>query len=262
MNDFSNSEASSFNKNASIYNEARPGYPEEVYDTISKYVNYNNHSQLLEIGAGQGIATEEIYNRWKANITAIEPGINLYNLMRHRFENNPKISIVNKTFEDFSSTNQYDGIFSATAFHWLEGKTKFEKTHKLLRNNSFLFLYWNNYGISNMELEKQIKQLYTKYGFPESREPSDEIRNRKIESRRNEVVQSNLFNLIEHKIITTNKEYDSESYIKLLRTFPDHSEEKIANIEIMFNEIKSIILEQDNKIDVKVVINLEVAKKS
>ena len=262
MNDFDNSEASSFNKNASIYNEARPGYPKEVYDTISKYIDYNEHSQLLEIGAGQGIATEEIFNRWKANITAIEPGLNLYSLMQHRFKNNPQISIVKTTFEEFSSANQYDGIFSATAFHWLDCKTKFERAHKLLRTNSFLFLYWNNYGITSLELEKQIKQIYTKYGFPESKESSDVIRDRKIESRKNEVIQSNVFNLIEHKIITTNMEYDSESYIKLLKTFPDHSEEKILNIETMFNEIRNIILERDNKIDVKVVINLEVAKKS
>ena len=183
MSDFYNSEASLFNKVASVYNEVRPGYPPEVYDAISKYVDYNKHSNLLEIGAGQGIATEEIYNRWKANITAIEPGINLYNIMKQKFENNKNISIVNSTFEYFNTDIKYDGIFSATAFHWLDSEIKFNKTHQLLNDNSFLFLYWNNYGISDVELENQFKKIYTKYGFPESNESSEVIRNRKIKKK-------------------------------------------------------------------------------
>ena len=256
------SDASSFNELASVYNEVRPGYPIEVYDVISKHVEYNEHSRLLEIGAGQGIATKEIYDRWLSNITAIEPGKNLYNLMIHKFKNNSQISIVNSTFEEFASDKKYDGIFSATAFHWIDSKIKFEKTYELLNNDSFLILYWNNYGINNAELEDQIKKIYTKYGFPESNKSSDEIRNDKILQRKNEVIQSSLFDLIEHTEINNTIEYSSDSYIKLLRTFPDHSKDKIPNIEFMYKDIESILLGCNMKIDVKVIVNLEIAKKS
>jgi ubiquinone/menaquinone biosynthesis C-methylase UbiE len=261
MNDFNKTEASSFNKIASVYDEVRPGYPEEVYSTISQYVNYNKYSKLLEIGAGQGIATEEIYKKWQSSITAIEPGIHLYNMMDKKFKDISQINIINTTFEEFNTNTQYDGIFSATAFHWIDSKVKYKNAHDLLKDNSFIFLYWNNYGISNGELENQIRQIYTKYGFPKSKATSDEIRNDKIEKRKNEIIQSGLFSLIEHKVINTSKRYDVKSYIKLLQTFPDHSKEKIPSIDNMFKDIEDIILAKNDYIDVKVVVNLEIAKK-
>ena len=49
--------------------------------------------------------------------------------------------------------------------------------------------------------------------------------------------------------------------MKLLLTFPDHYEDKIPDIKNMFMEIENKLSQRNNKIDVKVVVNLEIAKK-
>jgi hypothetical protein len=52
-------------------------------------------------------------------------------------------------------------------------------------------------------------------------------------------------------------EYTSEKYINLLKTFPDH----LNMEEGFFSEIKDIIKSNENKIDVRITINLEIAEK-
>jgi hypothetical protein len=69
--------------------------------------------------------------------------------------------------------------------------------------------------------------------------------------------ESNYFKIIEHKIIQWIKEYNSEGYIKLLKTFPDHSKYK----KEFFGAIEEIIIKNGNKIDIKIVVNLEIGKK-
>jgi hypothetical protein len=72
-----------------------------------------------------------------------------------------------------------------------------------------------------------------------------------------EIEESNLFEIIDHKIIKDIKEYTMENYIELLKTFPDHLEMK----DVFFEEIKETIKNHGNKIEVRILINLEIAKK-
>ena len=47
----------SFNKEAKLYDEVRPSYPDEVIDRIIKITNIDTASELLEIAPGTGQAT-------------------------------------------------------------------------------------------------------------------------------------------------------------------------------------------------------------
>jgi len=73
-----------FDIQAHTYNSVRPGYPKDVYDLVAKYKALGNSSKILEIGSGQGIATEEIANYWHPTIDAIEPGTNLVKILKSR----------------------------------------------------------------------------------------------------------------------------------------------------------------------------------
>jgi 16S rRNA A1518/A1519 N6-dimethyltransferase RsmA/KsgA/DIM1 with predicted DNA glycosylase/AP lyase activity len=107
-----------------FYDNARPGYPEEIYTTISKYKTFNENSDILEIGAGNGAASEEIYNKWLSKLVLIEPGNNLCKILSGKFKGNKKITIENVTFEEYQNTILFDAIFSATAFHWVDAGDK------------------------------------------------------------------------------------------------------------------------------------------
>jgi SAM-dependent methyltransferase len=247
-----------FDSYSQIYDSVRPGYPQEIYETISNYKNLGTNSNVLEIGAGNGIASQEISKKWKLKMILIEPGENLCELLYDRFKNNKNITVKNTTFEKYQTEYKFDAIFSATAFHWLDLSIKYKKSYDLLNDDGLLILFWNNYGIENNEIGNEIQKIYTKYGKGIKDEKSPyEKQMEKIESRKIEIEMSNLFNMIEHKIIKNIREYTKENYIQLLKTFSDHSEME----EGFFEEIRETIKKHGNKIEVRILVNLEIASK-
>jgi SAM-dependent methyltransferase len=247
-----------FDSHSQIYDSVRPGYPQEIYEIISNYKKLDTNSNILEIGAGNGIASQEIYKKWKSKMVLIEPGENLCELLYDRFKNDKNIAVENTTFEKYQTEYKFDAIFSATAFHWLDLSMKYKKSYDLLNDDGLLILFWNNYGIENNEMENEIQKIYTKYGKGiKDGKSSYEKQIEKIESRKIEIEEINLFNIIEHKIIKNIKEYTMENYIKLLKTFTDHSEMG----EGFFEEIKETIKKHGNKIEVRIIVNLEITSK-
>ena len=247
-----------FDINFQIYDKVRPGYQNEIYETISNYGEFTKISNILEIGTGNGIASQEIYKKWSPKLTLIEPGKNLYDLLKSKFGNIKDIKIHNTTFENYQSEILYDAIFSATAFHWVDLSVKYKKSYEMLKNNGLLILYWNNYGIENVRVAEEIQKIYVKYGHGTNDSKSVyKLQLEKIEERKNEIQKSGYFEILEHKIVKYVKEYESNDYIHLLKTFSDH--EKME--ERFFEEIMSIIQNNENRIDVRIITNLEIAVK-
>lgn len=252
-----------FEQVAEIYNEVRPGYPEIVYRIIGKNTEFSQESTILEVGCGQGIATEEIARNWNPYIMAIEPGANLRQIAMKRLQGNPKMTIADARFEEYHAEGkQYDGIFSATAFHWIEKTVKYKKAHDLLKDDGALVLYWNNFGMSDANMEEAFDELYVKYGFEKKTKTRKEILDEKIHQRKREIEESGLFHIIEHQRITHCLEYSSDQYINLLKTFPDHSQRKRPAIENMFQEIREQLQTNHGKIDIEITVNIEIARKT
>jgi len=249
--------ASHFNDQFEIY-DIRPGYPQELYEAIGKYKTLDSHSTILEIGAGNGIASQEIYNMWGSKLTLLEPGRNFYEALTRIFTANKNIDIENTTFENFQTPLFYDVIFSATAFHWLDLSIKYRKSFELLKDDGLLILYWNNYLIENISIYSDIQAIYFKYGMGLNKGKNpQQIQLEKIESRKSEINDSGYFKVIDHSIFKNSLDYSPEAYIKLLQTFPDHA--KLP--ESFFEEITQAISLKGNKIQIGVVTNLEIAEK-
>ncbi len=248
-----------FDKITDLYNEIRPGYDERVFREIAEFLKPNQSYKLLEIGAGNGIATDKIIEFWQSELILIEPSKNLSRLLKTKYSGHSNIKIINDTFENAAlETNYFDAIFAATAFHWLNSETKFIKTHKLLKKDGLLILFWNNYLVNDHEQRTKIQEVYQKYTGIQLEKTIDEIQMEKIENRKNEIINSQLFQLSAHKMVETVKLFAAEEYIKLLKTFPDHNDFPDA----FFNEISNIIASYENSIQVKITLNLEIAKKS
>jgi len=250
-------QASYFDDQFGIY-DIRPGYPRALYEIIAKYKILNSRSNILEIGAGSGIASRELYSTWSSKMTLIEPGCNFYKILLRAFAGNEDVTIENTTFENYQTPLVFDAIFSATAFHWLDTSVKYKRSSELLKDDGLLILYWNNYWIDDVSIYNDIQTIYAKYGMGQNTEKSLlEIQQDKIESRKREIDESGFFRVVEHSIFKNTFDYSLDNYIKLLRTFPDHS--KLP--ENFFNEIIHAISLYGNKIQIRILTNLEIAEK-
>lgn len=256
--------ALSFDAVASVYDEVRPGYPAEVYAAVSRHKDFSGSSRILEIGSGQGIATAEIANCWGAAITALEPGTRFYELLCARFSGSGRVTVLNVKFEDFcGSEGSFDGIFAATAFHWLDPAQKYAKAHRLLADDGVLALYWNNFGIGDAAIDAEIRAVYAAHGFSSrpGKDPRD-IQNEKIAARRREIDGSGLFRVVEHRVFRRIIEYSSDRYVGLLKTFPDHTDGSVIDPEGFFAAIAGIAGRHGDRIPVEVTVNLEIALKA
>ena len=253
----------SFDKIASTYKEARPEYNPEVYTCIESIKPYSKDSVLLEIGAGTGIATKEIADKWHSKIIAIEPGKNLREIAQSRLHDYSNVSFIKTTFENYTTDRMmFDGIFSATAFHWIDPDIKYKKAFNLLKNDGLLVLYWNNYGVQDEKVSESIQKLYMKYGMKADKQSVREQQAENIKKRKDEIEGSGLFHIVKHAIFENTIKYETGKYINLLKTFSDHSKEKVPEIELFFQEISNVINSNHGVIDLNIKINLEIAQKT
>lgn len=247
-----------FNTFSDIYNEIRPEYNEEVFAEIAAFLKPDSTYNLLEIGAGNGLATDSISRIWPSELTLIEPGKNLSKLLKQKYSEQNHITIINDYFENAAlENNSFDAIFAATSFHWLNAETKFIKSHNLLKENGLLILFWNNYSVDSPIQSAEIQKIYQKYTGNNSERNMHHIQAEKIENRKNEIVNSGLFQLLTHKIIETKTHFSASEYIKLLKTFPDHA----SFPDTFFDEISRFIDSQSGVFSVKIILNLDIAQK-
>jgi SAM-dependent methyltransferase len=138
-----------FNRVASTYREARPGYPNELFRLLVDHCGLGAGSRVLEIGAGAGQATVPML-KLGAQVTALEPG---RDLIRELLEQVSALNLqrslrtANTSFEEASVDEAaFDLVVSATAFHWVDPEVRFAKSAYALRDSGWLAVWSNRYG--------------------------------------------------------------------------------------------------------------------
>ena len=128
------------------YHNARPEYPEWVYDTLTSRCGLRRGAAVFEIGAGTGTATRRLLELGADPLVAIEPDQRLADFLR---ASNPDkaLTVIVSTFEDAALEKEvFDLGVSATAFHWLDEVSALAKIASLLRPGGWWVAVWNEFG--------------------------------------------------------------------------------------------------------------------
>jgi len=97
-------------------------------------------SRVLEIGCGTGKLTEALLERGLM-VDAVDPGANMIGVARRRVHNSDEVRFHLGRFEDVSlPKREFDAVFSATAFHWIDPKVGWAKAARSLRPGGTLAL--------------------------------------------------------------------------------------------------------------------------
>jgi ubiquinone/menaquinone biosynthesis C-methylase UbiE len=121
-----------FDEVAAEYDRHRPTYPDELVDQACLVAGLGSGDQVLEVGCGSGQLTRGLLARG-LRVTALEPGKNLIALARQNLEGAGAVEFVNAQFEDaLLPPEQYQAVFSASAFHWVDPKVSWQKAAHVL----------------------------------------------------------------------------------------------------------------------------------
>ena len=253
---------SSFDNIATIYENARPGYPIEMYEGIEKHFKFGPNSKILEIGAGDGKATIEMYKRWNSHFTVLEPGPKFYKLLQKKFIGKNNVKIIRSTFEDYTSTELYDCVVSATAFHWIPNDIGYLKAACFLKEKGLIVLFWNNFSRNDDCIFDEIQELYRLY-YPGDIYEQDirKSQSKKTDEKKMELEESLCFKLISHQEYIHSKIYTADGYIELLKTFSDNSIKNIESLSTFYRAIKALIKKNGDRLELPIHVNLEIGEK-
>jgi ubiquinone/menaquinone biosynthesis C-methylase UbiE len=148
-----------FDEMAAEYGRHRPTYPDELLDQACQVAGIGSGDQVLEVGCGSGQLTRGLVARG-LHVTALEPGKNLISLARQNLNGTGAVEFVNARFEDASlPSEQFQAVFSASAFHWVDPKVSWRKTADVLVPNGTLALV-QYYGLAEPRSKRDQEALF------------------------------------------------------------------------------------------------------
>lgn len=128
------------------YDSARPPYPETTWQALRERAGLRPGIDILEIGAGTGLATRQLLAHQPRRLVAIEPDRRLAEYLRAAVPSE-RLTVVAEPFETAELPgSSFDLVVCATAFHWLDPVPALVRMRSLLRPGGHVALWWNVFG--------------------------------------------------------------------------------------------------------------------
>jgi SAM-dependent methyltransferase len=202
------------------YHNARPEYPEWVYDTLTSQCGLRRNAAVFEIGAGTGTATSRLLELGADPVVAVEPDQRLADFLR---ANNPDqaLTVMASTFEDAVLEEEaFDLGVSATSFHWLDEVSALAKIARLLRPGGWWVAAWNEFGDDSRPdpFHDATKELLAAPASPSAGERGVPFA-LDFEARLAALKRSGAFDLVEHKATRWSLALDAEQTVALYATY-------------------------------------------
>ena len=234
-----------FNSAASLYHQARPEYPAELFDELVRLAQLRPGDRLLEVGCATGKATIPLARRG-FRITCVELGADLAAEARRNLGGFPQVTIVNEPFETWEPPQAGFGlVYAATAWHWLDPAVRYRKAWELLCESGHL-AFWSAthaFPAGGDRFFHELQDVYDEINeglppgaqFPEAGELPDE---------RAEIEATGLFTDTKIRRFGWEIAYTAEEYIRLLDTFSGHIAMAQWQRDRLYGEIRRRLAER------------------
>lgn len=248
-----------FNQMSEYYDQFRPGYPNEIVETIVKKAKLTDGSRVLEIGSGSGKATAQFVDRG-FEIVCVEPGEDLAARCREQFKDK-NVSVVVSRFEDCQlPSDSFDAIISAQAFHWVEKPKGLELCAALLKPGGLLMPFWNIEIIYDTELDHELLEIMTEYdAFTATLSAADY--EKRVVRLSNELTQNDWFRHPEIVQVKWEKTYTAEEYFGFVMTGNEFIKNTNEKKQACYAALKALA-EKHNGIHRKYICELYIARKN
>jgi len=230
------------------YDKIRWDYPRELFNDIFKYSENGKDKKAIEIGAGTGKATNPFLDAGY-DVTAVELGKNMAEYLQNKNKKYKNFNVINSSFEDILlENNNYNIIYAASAFHWVDADIGCPKVFNLLKNGGTFALFRNNF-ISNYDqkIYYDIQEVYKMYYHKPYKEPPKLSKDEYWDKngiyrgfRFNDLIEYGFIDILK-KSYSSNKIFNAEEYIAMLDTMSDNRSLPENDRIALYNGIKDVI---------------------
>ena len=220
-----------FNTDATLYEEIRPGYPEELISDVVDLSGIEHSSKVLEVGCGTGKATRSFAERGY-ELVCLDIGADLIAVAREKLKQFPNVSFVEQAFEAWKPEGKFDLIISATAFHWVDPNVRYLKVSEVLESSGFLAVFSNQHVRKDEGFFAESQDLYNKYYLPlTTNHPTHAT----------DTLGVDAFHAPIRRVYPWTQTYSAEQYIRLLGTYSGHIALSDENRHLLFEGITDLI---------------------
>lgn len=254
-----------FDTVAKAYEKFRPGYVDELYQTLFAYLPLDETCKAVEVGIGGGQATLPIL-KTGCRLTAVEYGAHFSELCREKFRNFSNFSVINGKFEDTSFENSaYDLVFSASAFHWVPEQIGYPKVFSMLKSGG-AFARFANHPYPDKEkpvLTEEIEKIYAEYYCKFHNRPKEVPAEYSEEQAKNRALIAEKYGFTDtrYALYHRRRTFSAKEYVTLLGTYSDHIAIEESIRVPFFAKIEEAISDHGGSFTLYDTIDLQLARK-
>lgn len=216
--------ARTFDSAAERYEQARPGYPEELFADLGRLTGMGDApARVLEIGIGTGQATRGLLARgWR--VVGLEPGPELAAVARRALGGLGDVEVVVAPFERWDGpAATFDLVFAATSWHWLSPSTALVRAARLLRPGGHLAIVTTAhvYPEDGDTFFRDVQEVYRAVGMDDGHDqppPPDDVPAPDLPA----IKGSGLFESPCVRRYLWSRRYSADEYVSLLMTYSNH----------------------------------------
>ena len=153
-----------FSNRVENYVKYRPSYPPEVLDLFRDEMNLQTDSVVADIGSGTGISAK-IFLENGNSVYGVEPNAKMREAAEEFLKDFPRFTSIDGTSENTDlPENSVDFIIAAQAFHWFDKEKTRPEFKRILRENGFVALIWNERQLNTNDFLIDYENLLKKFG--------------------------------------------------------------------------------------------------
>ena len=133
-----------FSNRVDAYVRHRPGYPDELIQTLRTEAGLNPASVVADVGSGTGISAE-LFLRLGCVVHGVEPNREMRGAAEALFREQPRFHSVDGTAEATTlAPASVDFVIAGQAFHWFDVERTCTEFTRILRPGGKVALFWNS----------------------------------------------------------------------------------------------------------------------
>lgn len=265
MTDFTEQRRTSFDAAAQLYDDARPGYPEQMVDAVLAYSGLEPGDRALEIGAGTGQATAQF--AWRGvSVHAVEPGAEMAAFIRHKFhESGLDVTVETADLETaVLQPASFDLIFASTSWHWLTPGVRWTIVSEAIKPGGTLAAFWNVPYWRRTTLCSELDVVYEQSGADLSLLGTMSVAEVELgplmAEWANDAPDRGAFIDYRSGKFEWTETYSADDYVALLGSYADHLTLEPSIREPLFLGIREVIERNGGTIDLPYQTHLLVAR--